>query len=894
MRQRNVALSNIRNNKLIVAICAVFALVVSLVVAPASNANAAGTERISPKAQQPVLIGTEKNRERPDSKTVYSYEESFSATGSSDTYKNIKIVTTPPDGSIQTGGYVKQLKALAGETIKITLTYKDGTTKEVSHVVTEAEQNSSYGIVQVDIDDATAANPYVGMVIEVSKMQPPASTGQLSAIYVTTKALTDEKYSDGTPISDLDIRNSTMTADYETESGRSGTVSGASNVQYHSAYINSDWTLSLNNSCMSVDLGGSCGAAPSTVEKATTVNYGLSDQSLSLTQKANQSSNTTNVIFEPVITFLLPKNTTYSSYELADALKSEAAPAVSTSEVDGQQVVTLDWSGTGVFVPIDANEVTVKWSTPEYGVTTKSVAAVWVSTKNEVIAPMELSAYTESGRSSLYSSVSDELSAAATGSDAHAIPIGSMPITLQGESVLIGTSSITDNQGNTSDKSAVNLLTRAADGSVDPKSAAHSLTVHAVSVNEKGTDTTLASLTNLPEDGLKNLQLSGAGTITDADGNPVTDGSVKLLYSTQRQEAPATLADLDLSGYSETVDDWASVKSFILYASNVSDVAQYSVTIPLADSQAESDLGPAVAITTTTYNNSMDPVTSSLDDSYVILDGQKTWSDSDNQDGIRPDSLTIDLLDETGTTVATTTTDASKDWKYSFTQAGLPVADATTGKAIRYTVKEESFTNSGKYAATYVNPAGVSEADYEWVGRLDIGNDYTPEVVSVSGSVAWDDSNDKDSARPDSVTVNLLANDEVVDSVQVTADSGWEYTFSDIAKFKAGAEIVYTVEEAHVPQGYTAAVSGFTITNTRVAAATDPLPGKSDSGTETEEAGGSGSSGDSTSPVVPVASASGALASTGVSVEVAVAAASVLMLLGGAGSVLARRRQREE
>src|SRR5699024_12683440 len=55
--------------------------------------------------------------------------------------------------------------------------------------------------------------------------------------------------------------------------------------------------------------------------------------------------------------------------------------------------------------------------------------------------------------------------------------------------------------------------------------------------------------------------------------------------------------------------------------------------------------------------------------------------------------------------------------------------------------------------------------------------------------------------RPDSITVNLLANDELEDSQVVTAnDEGeWTFAFTDLAQFdEEGKEIEYTIEEEAV------------------------------------------------------------------------------------------------
>src|SRR5699024_1686909 len=74
------------------------------------------------------------------------------------------------------------------------------------------------------------------------------------------------------------------------------------------------------------------------------------------------------------------------------------------------------------------------------------------------------------------------------------------------------------------------------------------------------------------------------------------------------------------------------------------------------------------------------------------------------------------------------------------------------------------------------------------------------------------DADNQDGKRPESITVRLLADGEEVESVDVTAETDWAFTFTDLPKFKNGTEINYTVQEDGV-KDYSTAVDGFNITN---------------------------------------------------------------------------------
>ncbi len=102
---------------------------------------------------------------------------------------------------------------------------------------------------------------------------------------------------------------------------------------------------------------------------------------------------------------------------------------------------------------------------------------------------------------------------------------------------------------------------------------------------------------------------------------------------------------------------------------------------------------------------------------------------------------------------------------------------------------------------------------------LTVDNQYT-ESTSIPVVKEWNDEG-YEAERPDSVTVNLLANGTQVDSMTLTAEGQWTGSFTDKpVKDEKGNRITYTVTEA-VPECYTAeytesTAGSWTITNTRI------------------------------------------------------------------------------
>lgn len=196
----------------------------------------------------------------------------------------------------------------------------------------------------------------------------------------------------------------------------------------------------------------------------------------------------------------------------------------------------------------------------------------------------------------------------------------------------------------------------------------------------------------------------------------------------------------------------------------------------------------------TTITNSHTPAT-------VDIPVTKTWSDADNQDGRRPGEITVKLL-ANGKVVRTqklSAGQADKEGSWSYTFTGLP--EKENGQKIVYTVTEEKVTG---YETTV---AANGENGFVII------NSHTPETTEINGAKTWNDKEDKENARPDSITVRVFDGDQEVASRTVTEDDNWTWNFTGLPKYKEGKEIRYTVAEDHVPD-YTTKVNGFNITNT--------------------------------------------------------------------------------
>ena len=177
----------------------------------------------------------------------------------------------------------------------------------------------------------------------------------------------------------------------------------------------------------------------------------------------------------------------------------------------------------------------------------------------------------------------------------------------------------------------------------------------------------------------------------------------------------------------------------------------------------------------------------------------KAWEDENNQDGLRPTDIKVQLYADGTPEGEEITLNAGNQWSYTW--SGLD--EMKSGQKISYTVKE-----AGKVTGYDTVISGEAKTGYV------ITNSHTPELTKISGEKIWDDGDNQDGKRPESITVNLFANGEKIDSKVVKADAegNWSYTFQNLPKYANGEPIIYTVTEDTVTD-YTTEVTGTTIIN---------------------------------------------------------------------------------
>ena len=191
---------------------------------------------------------------------------------------------------------------------------------------------------------------------------------------------------------------------------------------------------------------------------------------------------------------------------------------------------------------------------------------------------------------------------------------------------------------------------------------------------------------------------------------------------------------------------------------------------------------------------------------------EKVWDDNNDQDGIRPTTIKVQLYADGKASGRTVELSENNNWKYTWKD----LDKQKDGEDIVYTVDEIEIPDG--YTKTVTNKGAA----------FTITNTHKPGTTEVKVTKVWKDSNDKYQKRPGSIRVQLYKTvagelEAVGEPITLDKSMNWTYTWTDLALQENGITIIYTVDEISVPEGYTKTVTkdadsnitAFIITNSK-------------------------------------------------------------------------------
>ena len=214
----------------------------------------------------------------------------------------------------------------------------------------------------------------------------------------------------------------------------------------------------------------------------------------------------------------------------------------------------------------------------------------------------------------------------------------------------------------------------------------------------------------------------------------------------------------------------------------------------------------------------------------VGFDFSTYWNDSDNDDAVRPEDITLDVFADGSKVGSVVMTGDSNTWTGNISDM-LVWRESDADAAIQYTFRwdnetEEYLRTTGYTAAPTLNGMPVDSDWFYYLSATKFGSNtdsgyddltgtydwettlsYNKEVADYNFSVIFEDEVDRDGFRPDTLSVNLLANGEVIDTRVLdinSDDSVYPMTWEDLEVWESGVQIIYTIELVEIPDEYMA------------------------------------------------------------------------------------------
>ena len=184
---------------------------------------------------------------------------------------------------------------------------------------------------------------------------------------------------------------------------------------------------------------------------------------------------------------------------------------------------------------------------------------------------------------------------------------------------------------------------------------------------------------------------------------------------------------------------------------------------------------------------------------------RKVWDDDEDRDGLRPNSITVSLL-QNGVVYKSVPLNAANNWTSMVKD--LPAVDS----------------ECNDYTYTWAEPVateGYTMTSIKTVGTLTtLTNTHGQAETEVKVRKVWADNDNAAQKRPASITVQLYADGQVSGTpITLDASNNWSGSWTKLTKNEKGTEIKYTVAETTIPEGYVATITGnastgYVITNT--------------------------------------------------------------------------------
>ena len=185
-------------------------------------------------------------------------------------------------------------------------------------------------------------------------------------------------------------------------------------------------------------------------------------------------------------------------------------------------------------------------------------------------------------------------------------------------------------------------------------------------------------------------------------------------------------------------------------------------------------------------------IIASYDPELMSVNVGKTWDDDNNRDGARPVTVTWQLTKDgkpEGDPVTMPAENSSYTWNnlYVYHDHGIKYD---------YSVSELNVPDS--YNATSERSDSGDSVNYQFT------NSHDTEKLNVTPKIVWEDDDDRDGIRPETLVIRIIADDAATEyTFQTDEEEGWKHLFEELPKYNNGVEIDYAFEIIDKVNDYT-------------------------------------------------------------------------------------------
>ena len=271
--------------------------------------------------------------------------------------------------------------------------------------------------------------------------------------------------------------------------------------------------------------------------------------------------------------------------------------------------------------------------------------------------------------------------------------------------------------------------------------------------------------------------------ITNNHTTELTEATVKKVWNDRDNRdgfRPATLTVQLSNGQTVTLDEKNQ------WTATIDNLPKYANGKEIEYSWTEGDMPEGYELTGISKEGTITTLTNTYDTQNTQATIVKVWDDKDNQDGIRPEKLTVKLL-KNGIEIDSIDLTEVNGW----TATVNDLQKYEDGKEINYTWKEDSVPED--YQLTDSSTDGTITT---------LTNTHGPAETEATIKKVWEDGENQDGKRPDSLEVTLTGDGQTVETVTLNEANGWQVKVEGLPKYAAGKEIIYTWSEVEIPSEY--------------------------------------------------------------------------------------------